>query len=176
MSVGQLDIQDPCFPLCAWHMHTSDFVTEGNRQSGIFKPFVGQSLFVREPGHVTAQFWPRNFWRVEDELEYCSMNKGEVANIGAQGGNENWSLLFTLNGGRNMGRVAVGRLVISPLGVALTPKLGSSPHPSLPFPLRTPRLLKRNVCMFHMSPPSSPLCSICRHGVLYWLKSYIGFM
>ena len=51
-----------------------------------------------------------------------------------------------------MGRVAVGRLVISPPGVALTPKLGSSPHPSLPFPLRTPRLLKRNVCMFHMSP------------------------
>ena len=50
-----------------------------------------------------------------------------------------------------MGRVAVGRLVISPPGVALTPKLGSSPHPSLPFLLRTPRLLKRNVCMFHMS-------------------------
>ena len=80
------------------------------------------------------------------------MNKGEVARIGAEGGNGNWSLLFTLNGGRNMGRVLVGRLVISPPGVALTPKLGSSPHPSLPFPLRTPRLLKHNVCMFHMSP------------------------
>ena len=51
-----------------------------------------------------------------------------------------------------MGRVLVGRLVISAVGVGLTPKLGSSPHPSLPFPLRTPRLLKRNVCMFHMSP------------------------
>ena len=79
------------------------------------------------------------------------MNKGEVAKIGAEVGDGNWSLLFELNGGRNMGRVAVGRLVISSVGVALTPKLGSSPHPSLPFPLRTPRLLKRNVCMFHMS-------------------------
>ena len=88
---------------------------------------------------MTAQFWPRNFWRVGDELEHCSMNKGEVANIGAQGGNENWSLLFTLNGGRNMGRVAVGRLVISPVGGrthakvgVVTPSLPSVPsvHPS----------------------------------------------
>ena len=94
------------------------------------------------------------------------MNKGEVANIGAQGGNENWSLLFTLNGGRNMGRVAVGRLVISPLGVALTPKLGSSPHPSLLFPLCTPRLLKRNVCMFHMSP-HHPFYTVLLYRILH---------
>ena len=75
----------------------------------------------------------------EEELEYCSMNKGEVARIGAEGGNGNWSLLFTLNGGRNMGRVAVGRLVISPVGGRIhakvgvvTPSLSSVPsaHPS----------------------------------------------
>ena len=48
------------------------------------------------------------------------MNKGEVAKIGAQGGNGNWSLL--LNGGRNMGRVSLGRLVISAVGVALQPE------------------------------------------------------
>ena len=80
-----------------------------------------------------------------------------------------------------MGRVAVGRLVISSVGVALTPKLGSSPHPSLPFALCTPRLLKRNVCMFHMSPHPSLLCSPCRHGVLYRIlhlmfSFYIGFL
>ena len=67
-----------------------------------------------------------------------------------------------------MGRVLVGRLFISPLGVALTPKLGSSPHPSLPFPLRTPRLLKRNVCMFHMST-HHPV-----YAVLADMEYYIG--
>ena len=45
------------------------------------------------------------------------MNKGEVAKrlvhkVGMK-------ILFALNGGRNMGRVLVGRLFISPLGVAL---------------------------------------------------------
>ena len=45
-----------------------------------------------------------------------------------------------------MGRVAVGRLVISTVGVALALELGSSPHPSLPFtPCRPLTLLKHNV-------------------------------
>ena len=84
MSVGQLDIQDPCFLLCAWHMHTSDFVTKEKCQYEIFKLLLLDSHFscVCLVGHVTlvrAQFGPRNLWRFDEELEYCSMNKGEVA-------------------------------------------------------------------------------------------------
>ena len=47
-----------------------------------------------------------------------------------------WPAGYQLGGGRTHAKVGV-----------VTPSL-----PSVPSALRTPRLLKRNVCMFHMSP------------------------
>ena len=55
-----------------------------------------------------------------------------------------------------MGRVAVGRLVISAVGVALKPELGSSPHPSLPFSPYRPTLLKHNRSTVKVSQITMP--------------------
>ena len=159
MSVWQLDIQDPCFLLCAWHMHSSDFVTKENCQYEIFKLLLLDSHFscVCLVGHVTL--WQLNFgrgtsgglmkswntvlWTRERLLkDWCTRWEWKlVAFVCVErrpkyGACLSWPAGYQLGGGRTHAKVGV-----------VTPSL-----PSVPSALRTPRLLKRNVCMFHMSP------------------------
>ena len=73
-------------------------------------------------------------------------HKLEDAKISSQNWDLKWvTFVCVQRDSSYMGRVALGRLVISTVGVALALELGSSPHPSLPFTPCRPTLLKHNV-------------------------------
>ena len=81
-------------------------------------------------------------WTIGGELNL--EHKLEDVKISSQNWDLKWVTFVCVQRDRNMGRVALGRLVISTVGVALQPELGSSPHPSLPFTPYRPTLLKHN--------------------------------